>query len=119
MIDPDPPNKPSKRRRSRGFKRELGSKIPHKFCYSCGLNQYNRLTVDHIVPRAQGGAKRDPENLCFLCRDCNSHKGDLAPLDWLQRLCEGSFSTAMKPELLELLTNVVKAAVSHHERSKN
>lgn len=32
------------------------------------------MTVDHIVPQAQGG-ETTFENLCFACRRCNEFKG--------------------------------------------
>lgn len=32
------------------------------------------MTVDHIVPQAQGG-ETTLENLCFACRRCNEFKG--------------------------------------------
>jgi 5-methylcytosine-specific restriction endonuclease McrA len=37
-------------------------------CSRCG--SYHALQVDHIVPRAKGGAD-DPSNLRVLCRNCN------------------------------------------------
>jgi len=33
------------------------------------------LTVDHIYPLSKGGTD-EPSNLAFLCRRCNSKKGD-------------------------------------------
>lgn len=33
------------------------------------------LTVDHIVPIAEGGAMYDAGNLAVLCRSCNGRKG--------------------------------------------
>jgi 5-methylcytosine-specific restriction endonuclease McrA len=40
-------------------------------CQQCG-NEGD--SVDHIVPRSQGGTD-DDENLQLLCRTCNSSKG--------------------------------------------
>lgn len=42
-------------------------------CRRCGAT--SRLTADHIVPVAAGGAWDDPENLQTLCLRCNSSKG--------------------------------------------
>lgn len=41
-------------------------------CVKCGSR--DRLTVDHIVPRARGGTN-DPANLQTLCHTCNQEKG--------------------------------------------
>lgn len=38
-------------------------------------------TLDHIIPRAQGGTD-DPDNLVPACRPCNSSKGARTPEEW-------------------------------------
>lgn len=40
-------------------------------CYYCGAT--SNLTVDHLIPRIQGGAD-DVDNLVWACRSCNSSK---------------------------------------------
>jgi hypothetical protein len=53
-------------------------------CRYCGRPSPNAvLHVDHIEPRADGGAD-DPANLCAACEDCNRGKAD-RPLDGLTR----------------------------------
>lgn len=47
-------------------------------CTNCGSTE--NLSIDHIVPRALGGADT-PRNLQTLCLSCNSRKGDAAPGD--------------------------------------
>jgi 5-methylcytosine-specific restriction endonuclease McrA len=42
-------------------------------CLACGLEQ-TRLTADHVVPVALGGAS-DISNIQPLCQPCNSRKG--------------------------------------------
>lgn len=43
-------------------------------CQSCGkATQEGELTVDHIIPLANGGSN-DISNLQTLCRSCNSRK---------------------------------------------
>ncbi|WP_448601928.1 HNH endonuclease [Thermoleptolyngbya sp.] len=43
-------------------------------CNHCGAgSEQAELTVDHIIPLAQGGAN-DLSNLQVLCRRCNSTK---------------------------------------------
>lgn len=51
-------------------------------CVYCGANE--ALTIDHIVPRLQGGA-HDPSNLTTACRPCNSAKNDRTPEEWVNR----------------------------------
>lgn len=41
-------------------------------CLTCGTDQH--LTLDHIQPWSRGGSD-DENNLCTLCRSCNSRKG--------------------------------------------
>jgi len=45
-------------------------------CRYCGAAEH--LTVDHVVPRCQGGSD-DPDNLVVACRSCNSRKGGRTP----------------------------------------
>jgi 5-methylcytosine-specific restriction protein A len=44
----------------------------HPWCENC--RAYEDLTVDHIIPVAQGGSHAR-HNLQVLCRPCNSRKG--------------------------------------------
>jgi 5-methylcytosine-specific restriction endonuclease McrA len=41
-------------------------------CHYCGSTK--RLTLDHVVPRSQGGS-HDADNLLTACRSCNAEKG--------------------------------------------
>lgn len=45
-------------------------------CQYCGSSQ--RLTLDHVVPRFQGGPHRW-DNVVTACEPCNSRKGDKTP----------------------------------------
>jgi hypothetical protein len=45
-------------------------------CRYCGST--NDLSIDHVVPRAQGGGD-GAENLAVACRSCNCRKGPLTP----------------------------------------
>lgn len=48
-------------------------------CRYCGASAPDAtLTVDHVIPRALGGAD-DPTNLVTACRDCNSGKASTSP----------------------------------------
>lgn len=41
-------------------------------CLKCGSQ--NKLTVDHIIPKSQGGSNH-LENMQILCATCNREKG--------------------------------------------
>lgn len=45
-------------------------------CHYCGSTE--NLTLDHIVPRAHGGARWDANNVVTACRCCNQAKGTLS-----------------------------------------
>lgn len=48
-------------------------------CQYCGVKGTAfELTLDHILPRSQGG-RSVPENLCAACKPCNQRKGDRTP----------------------------------------
>jgi hypothetical protein len=48
-------------------------------CRYCGAQAPDvPLTVDHVIPRALGGAT-DPTNLVTACKDCNSGKTSTSP----------------------------------------
>jgi hypothetical protein len=44
------------------------------YCQTTEANTGQPMTVDHILPQAQGG-ETTFENLCFACRRCNEFKG--------------------------------------------
>lgn len=48
-------------------------------CQYCGeAKSASALTLDHILPRAQGGSSA-PENLVAACEKCNGRKGNRTP----------------------------------------
>lgn len=50
-------------------------------CAYCGVALNDRTrTVDHIVPRAQGG-RHHFENTCLACKPCNRKKGNRNPAE--------------------------------------
>lgn len=51
-------------------------------CVYCGST--DRLEVDHVVPRARGGANV-AANLATACRPCNASKGSLDVEEWKSR----------------------------------
>lgn len=46
-----------------------------EYCHAAELWQYVRFTLDHVQPRALGGAD-SPENLALACFHCNRRKSD-------------------------------------------
>ena len=54
-------------------------------CAYCGVqtNPFRDFTVDHIMPRCQGGTD-DLTNLLPCCAACNSAKGGMDPQRWLK-----------------------------------
>jgi len=69
----------SKSIRERVFRRDSFS------CRYCGANlKRGTPTIDHIVPRCQGGSD-DLDNLATCCSTCNSSKGGRTPEQWSKR----------------------------------
>ena len=51
-------------------------------CYYCRRpTPPNELTMDHIVPIARGG-KSTKGNIVPACKDCNTQKKQLLPMEW-------------------------------------
>lgn len=48
-------------------------------CQYCGRNGSERMTIDHVIPKSQGG-RTVWENVVSACRACNLKKGN-KPLD--------------------------------------
>lgn len=49
-------------------------------CSYCG-SRTQKLSIDHLIPKALGGLDR-AENLVWACRSCNSSKGSVDFMDW-------------------------------------
>jgi 5-methylcytosine-specific restriction endonuclease McrA len=51
----------------------------HRQCQYCGRQPGNQeLTIDHVIPRAQGGSSTW-ENCVLACTDCNARKANQTP----------------------------------------
>ena len=59
-------------------------------CNYCGSSKH--LALDHIYPR-QYGEKDNAENLICACRSCNSSKGKMDLMEWME--LRGSFLPLM------------------------
>jgi len=65
-------------RQTRWWKQKLARGI----CHYCGRHfPPSELSMDHIVPLIRGG-KTTKGNLAPVCRDCNSKKKYLLPMEW-------------------------------------
>ena len=75
-------------RRSRWWRNRLARGV----CHFCGSTfPPDELTMDHLVPIARGG-KSSHGNVVPACRDCNSRKKYLLPIEWeeyLEKLKQG------------------------------
>lgn len=69
-----------RRRRNESAMKRARIYIRDKYrCQYCGEHKHaSDLTLDHILPRAQGG-ESTPQNLCAACIKCNQRKGNRTP----------------------------------------
>ncbi|MCS7205130.1 MAG: HNH endonuclease [Leptospiraceae bacterium] len=57
-------------------------KISKGICYYCGRKfKPSELTMDHKIPLSRGGSSTK-ENLVPCCKECNSKKKYLLPIEW-------------------------------------
>lgn len=80
-------------RKSRWWKNRVALGI----CHFCGLRfPPDELTMDHLVPVSRGG-KASRNNVVPACKECNSRKKYLLPIEWQEYLdghmCPRSEST--------------------------
>jgi 5-methylcytosine-specific restriction endonuclease McrA len=63
-------------------------------CYFCGRSfPPSELTMDHIIPLIRGG-KTVKGNVVPACKECNSKKKYLLPIEWeeyMTKLSEGNW----------------------------
>ena len=71
-------------------------------CQYCGKNN-SKMTVDHVVPKSQGG-KETWENLVCACPECNNRKGhrslEEAGMTLIRKPKRPSLSTILFPQRL-------------------
>lgn len=90
-------------RRERDKSRELRksrwwkNRIAQGRCHWCG-NRFSpdELTMDHIVPVARGG-KASRNNVVPACKDCNSRKKYLLPMEWEEYLAKARQTDEDRP----------------------
>jgi len=71
-------DKARKLRKSRWWQQKLAACS----CYYCSRHfKLKDLTMDHIVPLARGG-RSTKDNLVACCKECNTKKKTLLPMEW-------------------------------------
>ena len=79
-------------RKSRWWKNRVALGI----CHFCGLRfPPDELTMDHLVPVSRGG-KASRNNVVPACKECNSRKKYLLPIEW-QEYLDGHDRPTMEP----------------------
>lgn len=69
-------------RKSRWWK----NRVALGMCHFCGGHfPPNELTMDHLVPVSRGG-KASRNNVVPACKECNSRKKYLLPIEWEEYL---------------------------------
>ncbi len=75
-------NKARALRKSRWWQQKTASGV----CHYCGKKyRYDQLTMDHLVPLTRGG-RSVKNNLVPACKDCNTKKKTMLPLEWQEYL---------------------------------
>jgi 5-methylcytosine-specific restriction enzyme A len=69
-------------RRTNWWYRRIGRGVCHYCSREVGREN---LTMDHIVPLSRGG-KSTKGNIVACCKECNSRKKYLLPLEWEEYL---------------------------------
>lgn len=71
-------------RQSRWWKEKIAAGL----CYYCGAKkERDELTMDHLVPLARGG-RSTRDNLVCACRQCNSRKKTMLPMEWEEYMAQ-------------------------------
>ncbi|MBW1944437.1 MAG: HNH endonuclease [Deltaproteobacteria bacterium] len=62
------------------------NRIHKGICHYCGAEVgRDRLTMDHVVPLSRGGKSRKG-NVVPCCKECNSRKRTMLPIEWEEYL---------------------------------
>jgi len=92
MSEPYVPVEPEALRRERAKARALRQsqwwkrRIADGVCYYCRRSIGHRaLTMDHLVPLGRGG-RSTRGNVVPACKECNSKKKSLVPVEWQAHL---------------------------------
>ncbi len=98
------------------FSRRNIFKRDHYTCQYCGAQPGSEeLTIDHVVPRSQGGVSTW-ENCVLACMACNKRKADRTPEQARMRLRKKPVRPAWKP-LYADHSDADRKLVEVHQRS--
>jgi len=79
------------------FSRRNLFKRDHHVCQYCGVQfDSDQLTIDHVLPRSQGGVS-SWDNCVLACLDCNRRKADRTPQQAGMRLRRKPVRPAWRP----------------------
>jgi 5-methylcytosine-specific restriction endonuclease McrA len=84
----------------------LRGAVLHRDGWTCRYCGKEATEVDHVAPRARGGAT-SPTNLVAACRPCNKTKGIRTPAEWQRAKA-----------LSRLLANASRARAVRRRRSR-
>ena len=84
MIEPSQEDLRKEREKARELRRSQWwkNRIAEGRCYYCGMEvPAKELTLDHVVPLVRGG-RSTKGNCVAACKECNSKKQHLLPIEW-------------------------------------
>ena len=92
----------------------LLEKYGHKCQYCNGFSEDNRLEVEHMISKSNGGTN-SIKNLNLACHTCNDDKGALNLADWLVKL-KASKKTKLTLERIKCIEPIVKTGAVHKSK---
>ena len=85
-------------------RRNLFARDQHQCQYCGSVLPPNKLSMDHVVPRSQGGST-DWDNIVCCCLDCNTRKGGRTPQEARMNLIRQPSRPGSNPILARKLDN--------------
>lgn len=89
----------------------LLKKYGHKCQYCNGVSEDNRLEVEHMTSKSNGGSN-SIKNLNLACHTCNNDKGSLNLEEWLTKL-KSSRKTKLNLERIKCIEPIIKEGTVH------
>lgn len=88
MFEPDDDHINRERRKARELRKSQWwkNRIARGTCHYCGaVVSPAELTLDHVVPVSRGG-RSSKGNCVPSCKECNTRKKQLTPVEWTEFL---------------------------------
>lgn len=73
-----------------------------------------KRTKDHIVPTSRGGSRSFVKNKVYACGKCNSLKGDLSLIEFLDKLKHPGTKLLYTDNCLTYAINKVQFMIDNH-----